>query len=357
MKNILTTLKIACLTSTLLLFTSYVGKESTEKYNLESGINISSSTNNPFSEKEKQAIDKLARGGYSGININIKYLQKNNTSSEIYPEPEINKKHLEDLVNYSISKGLKIYLRPLINNEDGGSRSKNLPLNIDEWFTQYTSILEDLTKKYSDKNVNLYIGSELDSLLEIHSEKFEELAYDIKESGFTGNLLHSIIFNYDLDSAKINILNKLPIDIIGIDFYVSMENAQLAEQDKFYEAKYYLQNIFKWSKKPVISTELGYRSIPNGNIMPWSHQEKNLPSDYTIQKKSYDNFLKALLSKEFKNKKNLGVCFWISDTNNYTSDILLSKSERQDGYSFFNKSTEDVVKNFNKARLFSKYVR
>lgn len=355
MKNILTTVKTLSLVSAIALFTSYVDKESMDKYHLESGVNISSSENKPFSDAEKNAIDKLAREGYSGININIGYFQENNTRSEIYPEPETNKKHLEDLIEYSTSKGLKIYLRPLINNNDNSSRKENIPADLDEWFSQYSKILKDITKKYSEKKFDLYLSSELDNLLLAHPERFEKLAYEIKELGFTGNLIHSIIFNYDLDTTKIKLLNNLPIDIIGIDFYVSMTNPKLNDDQKYHEYKYYLEKIFKTAKKPVIFTELGYRSIPDGNIMPWSHQQKNLPTDYKLQEKSYRNFLKALTSKEFNNDKNLGIYFWISDMNDYSSDILLPEDSRQDGYSFFNKPTEEVVKKFNKERLFFKY--
>lgn len=359
MHNRLNILKVLGLTSTLILFTSYVERESIETYHLESGVNITKIStqdkSNALSYTEKASLDTLVAQGYSGININIGYLQDNKFSGIISTEPEINLEYVKALIDYAESKNLKVYLRALINNRDGSFRKEIAPENPDEWFSQYSQILRKISNIPVKKKYDIYLGSELDELLLSHPKKFEELIKKLRTDGFNGKIIQSIIFNYDADTSKINVLNNLPIDIIGIDFYVSMMHKETSEKKRYYEPKYYITKIFDTSKKPVMFTELGYRSIEKGNINPWNYRNNDLSTDYSVQKRCFENFFKALLCKDFKNEKNLGIYFWITDNKSYDEDILLTKDSRQSGYSFFNKPAEDVVRKFNKERLFFKY--
>lgn len=354
MHKIKKTLRALGAAASIMFFTSYSDKQTIDSYHLESGVNISCFQKSDFSIREKQSIDKLVNDGYSSININIGYLQDDQVSSNIDPEPLFDSVHVSKLMDYAASRGLKIYLRPFINCKDNSSRKEILPKDPDKWFSDYDKILKTLLKNHP-RDYDLYICSELDMLLLSFPGRFSQLVQNIKETGFDGKIIHSIIFNYDLDTNKISLLNNIPVDMIGIDFYVSMVHEDLDENHKFYEPKYYIDRIFDKSKKPVIFTELGYRSIVNGASMPLSHQDKGLAVDYGLQQALYENFIKALLSDNPSTEKNMGLFFWITDTPIYTDDIFLSSAYSQDGYSFFGKPAESAVKEYNKKRLFFKY--
>jgi len=358
LREIFTAVGVPC---AIMLFTSYVDKTPIEKYDLKSGVNITlfedaqNIQNDSLSKEEQKTIDKISNEGCSGININQQYYQDILSSSEIDSTSKFSDSHLEQILNYAQSKGLSAAIRPLLETRDEAPRNQIMPADVDGWFQDYSRILTKLCKIESSEKFDIYLGSELDELLVAHPEKFNELAQNIRNSGFKGRIIHSIIFNCNSDTSKILLLNKIPVDVIGIDFYVRMQNTELPDSMKFYETKYYLNEIFSKSEKPVLITELGYRSVRDNNgSMIFDYRFEGYV-DYDMQKKHYDNFIKALTSKEFINDKNLGVYFWITDYPSYVTDINLSKYHRQTGYSYFNKPAEEIVKKYNEDRIFIKY--
>lgn len=341
-KILITTILI----SSIPLFTSYLDRKKFNEFNLDSGINLTCFKKINFDFSSISVINKILYNGFSSIVLNPIYFQDDLKSSNIIQHSQFDNKHLEDLIDHAESKNLEIILKPMINTYSGESRTKINPKNIDEWFNDYSRILFDLLElKNIHKVKSLIAGCELDDLLIKEPERFNNLANNLKEK-FHGDLGYSITFNSDEDLRKVRLLDKLNIDFIGIDFYVQMKNKDLADTLKFYEPLYYLNRITKYSAKPVIITELGYRSIKNSNMM-FNYRIKD-EIDANKQKQCYENFFKAIINK--KNKKIKGIYFWITDNDNYIKDIFFNHSLI--GYSIFDKPAENTLKEFNKKRFF-----
>jgi len=324
--------------------TSYIDKKDFDKYHIESGINLTCFKGKNFDEIDKKAIDRLIENGFYSVVANRVYFQDNLNSSNIFNTSNFSEKHLESLFSsYNFNKTLRI----LINTKTDESRTLINPSDINLWYKYYYNIIKENLELANKNNIEKFdIVSELDNLLISHPKLFKDLALNIKNI-YNKDIGISVTFTNDEDLKKIILLNDFPIDFIGLDFYVSMENDSL--KDKFFEPLYYLKRINEYSKKEIIIMELGYRSVNKGNKKPMFNYKIQDYKDDKIQKESYENFFKALLSKELGNNKIKGINLWVTDNNFYYEDILNSNST---GYSIFNKEAENVIKKFNKDRLY-----
>jgi len=351
----------AGLVSLMLTSVSYVNKKKIDSYHLKSGVNITCFEKQEFSSREESSIDRLIESGFSTIALNPIYFQDNIESSEIEQQSSFDEKHLDDLITYAQSRGLDVMLKPLINTKSDESRTQIMPQNIDEWFQNYNNILVSLAKLGRKHDVyGMTIMCELDSLLIHYPKKFEETISKIKETGFNGKLTAAVVYHDESCNEKIEILNQLPIDFIGIDFYVSMLQSDLSKEEKFYEQLYYLEKIQSIAQKPLLIAEVGYRSVENGNKRPMYNYRIKGNKDQEIQKESYENFIKAFTHKKLDKNKLEGIFFWITDSQHlYTHDILETPVQFgipwEIGYTPFNKPAEEVMKKYNKDRLWFKY--
>ncbi len=322
-----------------LISNSYVDKKELDKKYLNSGINLTCSEKVPFEDKEKKAINRLLEIGFSSIFVNPSYYQDSLNSNEINQNSRFDKKHLDDLIDYANDNHIRIWIKPLINTSDGFPRTKILPEDIEKWTNNYDNIILELTKTAINKSVEgLIIGCEIDNILENYPFVFNNLISKIRRSGYEGKLGYSIGFSSLKDTEKIEILNELPLDFIGLDFYVSMHN-----NDK-YEVKNYFERIKNVSNKPLIITEFGYRSVEKGNKWPMFNYKLNGKKDEDVQNQSIKNFYDALLITN-----NIeGVIIWVTDNSLYYKDVL--EKNAQLGYSPFNKKAQKNLIEFNQKR-------
>lgn len=337
---------------------SLVNKKDLEKYHLQSGVNITNFSSKEFLKKDELAIDKLAYMNFSSLTINDVFYQENVSSEVIQETNYFNDKYLSDLVLYS-KKEFLLTLRHLLNSKDKKSRTKIMPKDISLWSKNYNGSVVDMAKKAKTFNIKeIDIGAELDSLILTKPFVFELAIEAIKNSGYQGSISISTVFSGESSLKKIKILNKLPIDKIGLDFYVSSNNDTLNSEKKFHEYVYYLEKIISTSEKPIEFREIGFRSVKNGEKRTMFNFKQKDSLNYEIQKTCYKNFYKAI--DFIDSKKITGVNIWVTDTHEFSQDILdkpiLRKGDIWEiGYSPFNKPAEKEIEKFNKeTRLYKK---
>jgi len=356
-KSIITTFGLISLFT---LTTSYVNKRTIDEYHLRSGINLTCFVKQEFSSSEKKAIDRIVNNGFSTIVLNPIYNQETIHSSKIEQQSAFDNSHLEDIIDYAQGRGLDVVLKPLINVKSKESRTIIMPDDVDEWFKSYNSIMFNLAKIGEKHSIyGMIMMCELDSLLINNSEKFKETIYHIKETGFNGKLSAAVVYYDETCNNKIEFLNTLQTDFIGVDFYVSMINDRLSKEEKFYEVLYHLENIQSIANKPLLIAEVGFRSVEKGNRRPMYNYKLKGKLDLELQRESYKNFIRAYTNKSLNRNKLEGIFFWITDSYLYTEDILnipvRFSVPWEIGYTPFNKPAEEVMKKFNKERVWLKY--
>lgn len=322
-------------------------KNSLEKFHTQTGVNITSFIDTEFTNNHKLAIDKLIEMNFSSIIINPIYLQENNQSEKIEKTSKFSQDLMKKTIQYAKSQGLIVKLKPMINSKIKESRTKLYPKNEKKWIKNYNEIIQNMTQIAMIYDVEeITIASELDSIYKTKPELFELTIKQIKKQGYKGKISIATVISGENSIERIKKLNSLDIDKIGIDFYVSMKNEKLEQENKYFEYLYYLNKILDATNKEINISEIGYRSVKNGNKRPWFNYNLQGPIDEKIQKESYKNFLKAI--QKTNPNKITGIDIWVTDTEDYSKDIL--KKENKTGYSPFNKQAENVLKQYNQQK-------
>ena len=307
------------------------------------GVNLTVFVPDSVRDVHKQIFEKLASEGYS-VMIDPAYYQMSAHSSHIDSTTVMN---LEELVKAARDKGLDVLLKPFINSKDDAFRGVFFTDSSDSWFKDYERIIlkqAELANKYHLKGI--CIGAELDRLLMAYPSRFNDLAHKIRGTGFQGILFYSMGYTGLLDLETMTFLNNLDIDAIGLDFYVPMykqeERSPLFKGQASMEPFFYLEKAAKASKKPLIISEVGYRSVQHANRRPFDWMMNGLP-DETVQWESYKNFLLSMSSAEQAKLPIKGVYFWITDNTTFVYDIDSSSITSARGYSYFRKRAEKEV--------------
>ena len=241
--------KTLLLGSFLIFYSEKLNNKIFQTENVESGLNLTCFTKNNFDDDEKITIDKIANDKYSTIILNQIYFQDNSKSSKIDIKSNMDLEYIVNIADYANSKNLKVILKPLINNRSEESRTNIDPKNIDLWFEYYNKILKNLADLTNNSKIYaISIGCELEKILEKNHEKFNELANKLKKDN-NYRLIYCLGISEENDIKKINLANKLNVDYIGLDFYVTMEKYN---KEAFHEVVYYLREICKKAyHKPV----------------------------------------------------------------------------------------------------------
>ncbi len=226
--------------------------------------------------------------------------------------------------------GLRIMLKPHLDIEDGTWRARIFPLRRKAWFKSYSDRILNCARAAQGHGIEMFcIGTEL-MLLSGH-EEWRQLIRDVR-AVYSGELTFAA--NWD-SYERVSFWDAL--DAIGIDFYAPLADGEEGGEEVF------RGRIGRWMEtlkmfsvkigKPLLFTEVGYRSTGFAAQRPWDFQTRSEP-DQEEQAKCYRAFLEALESNPWIR----GVYFWLWDS--------VSGNASKDGYSPQGKEAEKVLREF-----------
>lgn len=202
------------------------------------------------------------------------WYQQNKKSTEIKPDysgqtarPET----VRHAIQFAHSLGMKVMLKPHVDAFNGDWRGIFQPDDSEKWFISYRTMITDYAQMAKEENVEIFsIGCEF---LELTKPEFTDAWKAIIISVrniYSGPLVYSA--NWSIEYLHIEFWNEL--DFVGIDAYFELTDKKDPTLDDLLEAwKPHLteiQNFYdKWSK-PILLTEIGYRSLDGGNRYPWN---------------------------------------------------------------------------------------
>lgn len=201
-------------------------------------------------------------------------------------------------------KGIKVLVKPhlWIMNGDFTGDIKN-PINQSQWENQYENYMLTYAKLCELHKVEmLSIGNELKTPVSSNPNYWTEMIKKIRLV-YTGKLTYSA--NWD-NFDKIPFWDKL--DLIGINAYFPVCNEKtpskkcLAKGWKTWVKK--INHLKIKTQKPVIFTELGYRSTDYCCKQPWSFSNNNGKQN-KCQENAYQFFFDNIYGKEVT-----GVFLW-----------------------------------------------
>ena len=210
----------------------------------------------------------------------------------------------------------------------------------------------------------MVIRTELDQILSRNPEHFNRLIDSIRARGYIGKMIYSAAFSSELDTAKITQMNRLKLDDDGVDLYTNLhkqysrkigsrkliDNKGKIRDETYiinegpYEFMYYFDRIFAKTNRPVIFTEVGFRSIEHGNRWPYYNFDTAGACDYYVQDLCYKNWLEALKIASAHGYHIDGSIFWITDDADFVNSIFHADST---GFSPFGKPAADALREYN----------
>jgi len=266
---------------------------------------------NPF----KESLRNLAATGANSVALIIPYYQSSLTATDLdrgwnTPTDE----SLIEAINYAHSIGLKVMLKVHPEVKTNEWRGFINPDDRAGWFNNYGQILEHYAALGRDYAVEeICLGAELfkvtsPSSNSTNTENWNQLIDRVKET-YSGQLTYSAQHTYPREAEEIEFWNRL--DHIGFAAYFalapddpdpSLETLKNAWDKVNTEAIAPLAQ--KWNK-PVLLTEIGYRSMDNTHADPWDWGR-----DGNVNEEEQARNYEALLSYWNDQSSMAGVYFW-----------------------------------------------
>ncbi|MCK5450382.1 MAG: hypothetical protein KAI70_01305, partial [Candidatus Omnitrophica bacterium] len=270
---------------------------------------IESQMSFPRMEKETNA---------SWVNIVTTWYQEGVDSTEIIPHPDKtpNEEALEFMFKRARRLGLHIMFTPLVDllNKEGGVWRSDISFHTNEewdaWFASYRNFILKYAEVAEKNDMDIFnVGTELYFTTSKRPDKWVELIKDVRKV-FSGRLIYTA--NWFEEYKEVRFWEYL--DYAGISAYFP-----LADDDKpsYGEIK---KNCEKWAVeieawqkihgKPVVFSEVGYKSIEGAAKEPW-----NFISGGKVDIKQQYNCYKAVLETFWDKEWFYGMYWWAWRTN------------------------------------------
>lgn len=169
------------------------------------------------------------------------------------------------------NRGIQVHLKPHLWMNSGWRSDIQLatPEAWDQWFDSYEKNMLHYARLAQHTGVGLFcVGTELRSSLQNQPERWEQLVENIRAI-YKGQLTYAA--NWDGEFEHVTFWDQM--DYIGIQAYFPLakrKNPSLEEIQQGWDPHIpILSNLSDRYNKPILFTEVGYKSEASGAINPW----------------------------------------------------------------------------------------
>jgi len=203
------------------------------------------------------------------------------------------------------SYGLGVMLKPHLDVKDGTWRGEIAPQDIRIWFEKYKTFILHYARLAQEYEVELFcVGTELRSLSGPEFRVYWEEMIAAVRSTCTSRLVYAA--NWD-EYTSVSFWDLL--DYVGVDAYFPLSFSKTPSVAELVQAwGSWISALENWQKqvsKPVIFTEIGYRSIDYTAKEPWDWTS-TAPYNPEAQANAYQAVLQAFEGKPWF----AGLFFW-----------------------------------------------
>lgn len=268
------------------------------------------------------SLEMLAGTGTEWIAIVTTYYQDEYNSQQIFPtEKTPSDRSLIHVINKAHKLGLKVMLKPhidLIDQSDGLWRADigfQNEADWREWFLEYSKFILHYARLAEKTNVELFcIGTELSFACQ-QTEFWQIYIIPQIRKAYSGKLVYAA--NWD-EYRNIRFWDEL--DYVGVDAYFPLVDRSASGYEEIETGcKKWADEIEQWQKtinKPIIFTEVGYRSCEFSAARPWD-SSLNAKVDLEMQANCYRAVLNTFCNRAwFK-----GVYWWYWKTSPYAGGL------------------------------------
>ena len=240
----------------------------------------------------------LAATGAGWGGLLVTWYMDTSTSSTIAPHPD--QSNDDDVVRRAIDEmhalGLKVMLKPHVDVRDGTWRGQIAPADPGRWFESYGAFMDHYVAIAAERKVAmLCIGTELATMSgSAYAPQWASLIDRIR-SRYSGLLTYAANGNDPADEfTSVSFWDRL--DLLGADVYTPLTDktnptrAELVagwrKNRNGHDMVAALGNFQRAHGKPLLFTEIGYRSGDGANRAPWDWGA-SMPSDPAEQADCY----------------------------------------------------------------------
>lgn len=204
---------------------------------------------------------------------------------------------------------IKTLLKPhlWVRNSWPGEIKMNSDKDWGDWFANYQSFILHYALLAERNKIEIFcIGTEL-AVASTYETEWRKIIKAIRKV-YSGKLTYAANFNEEYEQLKF----WDALDFIGIQGYFPLAKtkhpAMQVLTDSWSRHVQAIEKVHKQYNKPIIFTEIGYKSTDDAAIEPWKWPQENreaTPSDET-QARCYEAFFQTVWKKEWL----AGVYFW-----------------------------------------------
>ncbi len=321
---------LACFVSTVALLT-------TNGAAFQKGMSLASYWHDQYSYPESDSsLIALSQTGVDWISILATWYQDSIGSTVIYRDTlqTPDDSSLIFMIDRAHELGLKVMLKPHVDPQDLTWRALIEFHNEADWmawFSSYTAFITHYASLAQDNGVEQFcIGCELTGT--IHREVEWQKVIDSIRICYDGPLTYAANWWLAYDSVEF----WHALDYAGIDGYFELTEEYDPTLEELLEGwEQWLPGIeefYNKTKKPILITEIGYRSIDGCNMDPWNWWS---PGSIDLEEQSDCYF--AACSTLFNKEWFEGIFFW-------SWEVDRPGGSDDDGYTPRGKPAEDVMK-------------
>jgi hypothetical protein len=275
---------ILVLIASLFTFAFFPKKAHSAAADWQKGVSMVSRWAEDFgSDSWKQSVRNAQAMGATHISLVVPYVQSDYSSSDIRANWNTpSDQRLGEAIDYIHSLGMKAVLKPHLEVSFNGWRALIQASDRDAWYTNYSAMLNKLGDIGAAHGVEeIVVGTELIGMASPYVNANNTARWstmiDSLRARYSGILTYSANWgsgtNYTNEFEQIEFWNKL--DYIGISAYFNHQTDNSVESIKSSWKSYDDNQISKLQAKygkPILFTEIGYRSVDNAHTQPWNHE-------------------------------------------------------------------------------------
>jgi len=280
----------------------------------------------------------MAKTNTEYVAITVWWLQENISATQIYRKSSWTATDIALAVAIARSHelGMKVMLKPMVDPEDVYAHWRGEIPSSPEWFKSYKDFIGSYARFAEENSVDLFcVGCEFKGT-EKNEASWRQVIDEVKEH-YTGPLTYAATFD---SFQSITWWDRL--DYVGIDAYFPLTGKEDPPLNELKQAWTRIAHAVEyWAltiKKPVIFTEIGYRSGDGNNVEP-ANWIAPLNTDLQEQVDCYAAAFQVLWNKPWF----YGFYWWIWDSNPNAGGVNDSDFTPQ------NKPVESLVKNWYSA--------
>jgi hypothetical protein len=209
---------------------------------------------------------------------------------------------IRTLARQADTLGMDVILKPhlWIGGYDEGQNRSEINFETEgqwnHWENSYRQFLMHYARLAQEIDADvLVLGTELTSTATTRPAYWRALA-DTARTAFDGKLTYAA--NWHKEYQQIEFWDAL--DYVGIQAYFPLSKTSNPSLDtlqaRWHAHRQTLSELHRETGKPVLFTEIGYRSAPNAAEAPWKWPERDddVPPDSSLQARCYRAFLSTM---------------------------------------------------------------